>query len=362
MIRIWTHTQPTATSRPPQADKEAVSSRACIDFELIQMRMKRKTHDRCRGSAYVLVLMVSVFVAVVGLSAMTAGRIQTRTANASQDAAKAGYYAQSMVDLGLYKAMTTPGWRTTHTNDTWTPDYTWGEAIVTYKFVDEIDGDLANDPTQPVRLYGKTTVNNTVRIYSVKLLQPGGATESPEMLLNSWDPATPNAGLQNIQEWYWHGQYIEPTLPANATSWKVTRVQFKARSSTGSTTDGVTKVQLRTADASGLPTTTVLEAFTMNETALTATPTWREFTFSNVSSLTPADHLCLVLEWSQGSKAAQVELDWSATPPGGYVSTSGKEAAWFTIGAQALLYRVYGTYIASPPLAPVAGTWRQEVQ
>ncbi len=319
--------------------------------------MNSKARCRCRGSVYVLVLMTSVFVAVVGLSAMTVGRIQTRISNADLDAAKAGYYAQSMVDLGLYKAMTAPGWRATHTNDTWTADYTWGEAVVTYKFVDEIDGNLANDPTQPVRLYGKATVNNAVRIYSVEMAQPsgGGSTESAEVLFSS--DISGGGGQAFIESAEWAGQYFKPTLPAGATSWSVTRVQVHAVKH-GNGSDGVTKVQLRKADGSNVPTTTVLEEMLMYETSL-ASATWLEFTYSTVTGLSPSEGLCLVLEWDQGGTACKAQKGSSGS---GLLVTYNAGSTWTFSASTSLNHYIYGKYITSPPMTPVAGTWRQEVQ
>ena len=49
-------------------------------------------------------------------------------------------------------------------------------------------------------------------------LRREGGAESAEALLSSYDPPSPNAGRQNAQEWYWHGQYFTPTLPAEATA------------------------------------------------------------------------------------------------------------------------------------------------
>ena len=125
-------------------------------------------HPR-RGGVYVLVLGASMLVTVIGISTLTLSRIQTRIAAAELPAVKAQRAAQSLLEVALLRIANDPSWRSAHTNNIWTADEIIADAVGAYKFVDELDGDLVNDPTHPVRLYAKATVGAAVRLCSVEL-------------------------------------------------------------------------------------------------------------------------------------------------------------------------------------------------
>lgn len=130
-----------------------------------------------RGSMYVAVLMTAIIVAVIGISGLAVTRIQLRSTDGASQVTAARFYAQSAVEMGLHSINADPDWRTTYPNDTWEPRAPIGLGAYTWKLVDEQDGDLADDPTQPVRLYGKGVAGDTVRMYSVLVCEedPGAS-------------------------------------------------------------------------------------------------------------------------------------------------------------------------------------------
>ncbi len=147
-------------------------------------------------------------------------------------------------------------------------------------------------------------------------------------------------GTYTIRELEWTGQYFLPSLPPDAITWKVTRVQFWAKKIAA--VDGLTLVQLRPPDANDHPTPTVLEEFPMPESSLAATMVQQEFQFTTVPSW-PADQgLCLVLKWAAGKDAAGI--DYSQVDGTGRLSTLDGGATWSRKNASSLLYAVFGTY------------------
>ena len=100
---------------------------------------------------------------------MMLARNELRAASMAQNAVQADIGAQSLADLATYWVANDQWWRTNYTNNTWTTPQTVGGVSFTYKLIDELDGNLADDPNEPVRLYGKATVGDAVRIYSVRL-------------------------------------------------------------------------------------------------------------------------------------------------------------------------------------------------
>ncbi len=139
------------------------------------------------------VLGMAMVVTVIGLSALTAARVEHRAAREGEAAVKADFHAQSAIEVVLFRLSTDPNWRTSYSNDTWTSEETDGDHVFCFKLVDEEDGDLANDYTQPVRLHAKAGVGEAVRIYSVQLCRTDASAAN---LLS-------NPGMENgTTDWY----------------------------------------------------------------------------------------------------------------------------------------------------------------
>jgi len=78
----------------------------------------------------------------------------------------------------MFRIESDAAWRTTCTSDVWSPDVGVGDAWVSYKLVDENDGNIASGAGDAVRIYGRARVHETVRIYSV-VLAPSNAVTKP---------------------------------------------------------------------------------------------------------------------------------------------------------------------------------------
>lgn len=103
-----------------------------------------------RGSAYLVVLAVSLIVATMGLGALLAIRAQARTANALADAAEARQYALAAIELGRLAIGKDPNWRTNRTCGVWISQQAIGSGTCTLEVTDPVDGNLANRPHDPV--------------------------------------------------------------------------------------------------------------------------------------------------------------------------------------------------------------------
>ena len=136
------------------------------------------------GSVYIAVLGATMLVTVAGVSALLAVRIQLRAAEATTGAGRADIAAQSAVDLAMFRLSRNPLWRTTHTHGAWTAEITAGGAALSYRLVDERFGDLLADVNEPVRLYGKGTVGEATRVYSVLLQSAVKSGSAPDVLDN----------------------------------------------------------------------------------------------------------------------------------------------------------------------------------
>ncbi len=104
-----------------------------------------------RGSAYILVLSVSMIVAVVGISGLMMSRIEQRTASASSDMTAARTYALAAVEIGLFAIEADPlNWRKSFALGKLPTDMPIAEGAFTLLATDPVDGNLTNNAADPV--------------------------------------------------------------------------------------------------------------------------------------------------------------------------------------------------------------------
>lgn len=170
--------------------------------------------------------------------------------------------------------------------------------------------------------------------------------ESAETLLVSYS-STQNLLDYAVQSATWYGQYILPSLPAGTASWAVTRIEFSAKAS--GSAKGECRVQIQTADGAHAPTGNVLEEKTLLEGSLTSKYLTQQFTFSNVSGLSPNQGLCIVVEWIADSVACLMQGQGSgvATPNSHLITSADQGTSWSLQTDQSLLFSVYGTVTTS---------------
>ena len=132
-------------------------------------------YRRNRGSVYLAVLGASTLVALLGITALAVRQVQRRTVQASLDALQAQLYAQSAIELAMAQMLDDPNWRTNYANDAWAPARALGRGTCRFKFVDEDDGDLRDNPADRVRIYGEGMLGDTSRLVSVLVEPPDAA-------------------------------------------------------------------------------------------------------------------------------------------------------------------------------------------
>lgn len=121
--------------------------------------------------------------------------------------------------------------------------------------------------------------------------------DSVESLLIDYSTGT-STGNKNVTSSTSIGQYFTMTLPANAYAWRPTRVQFMAKKSSS---PAVTQVQMRTANGNLTPTSTILEQYTLADTALSTAYAFQSVSFNALSPISAGGGICLVLARQSGT-------------------------------------------------------------
>ncbi len=135
--------------------------------------MRHTPTSRRRGSIYLLVLVTVTTVTVLGLASLSivsSRRIESESVGAVMDARAA---AESGIDLALAIMHDTPDWRWSLPNGDWRADAPLGAATYTINVVDPADGNLADDPCQPVLVTATGRASRARSIVSVRLETEG---------------------------------------------------------------------------------------------------------------------------------------------------------------------------------------------
>jgi prepilin-type N-terminal cleavage/methylation domain-containing protein len=173
--------------------------------------------------------------------------------------------------------------------------------------------------------------------------QPTTYTEQPEQLLFSGSGLLGSSYVITSSSWV--GEGFTVNWPSNAVRWRVTRVRFEATKDSGST--GICRVQVRTTDSSGLPTTKVIDQATLLESSLNSSYAWQEFAFSRPAILTPTDNGCIVFRWASDSQACDIlQQSLSLTTLAGarLVQTTNGGSSWSGNVLAIVPMVVYGAY------------------
>ena len=167
--------------------------------------------------------------------------------------------------------------------------------------------------------------------------------ESDELLLISHDDAPGGQfSTQSIQKKKWVGQYFQPTLPTNTTSWKITRVQFVVQEASGAQQD--LDVDIQTSDTNQKPTGVVLQQVVVARSALPDAYDWHAASFSSVGDLDPASGFCLVLSATGKTADVQYETNGSPMTANTHYLYASNEGNWDDPdNTRDLRFRVYGT-------------------
>lgn len=110
-----------------------------------------------------------MIVAVIGLAAVMAVRVERRGAAWAGDFAEARLYAWSAVEVGQWMMHNDQTWRTTRPPGSWKLDQPMGRGKYTLNAVDPVDNDFANNVDDPVVFSSAAAVGKALYKLSVRM-------------------------------------------------------------------------------------------------------------------------------------------------------------------------------------------------
>ena len=174
---------------------------------------RRRAHS---GSAYVLILSLSVVLSLIGFAGIAQQRLTVRHSGLEQGWHEAADLAHSAVDHALNRIAVDIWWRETLASyeSNFTPETALGRGSFSWRIEDLADNDLNDNDVAPVRIHGRGRVGHAVRAYSVVAfpfgsaldvlrcaVHAGGELDVDDVLDVRLGPASSNAliGLNNGQ-------------------------------------------------------------------------------------------------------------------------------------------------------------------
>ncbi|MGB2822253.1 MAG: hypothetical protein WBF17_14810 [Phycisphaerae bacterium] len=136
-----------------------------------------------RGSTYILILGVSVILMVIGLSAATVARVNTRSVAVDNDWAEAQVLAFSAAEHALAAIQATDDWRTKFRSSETTVNLARG--TFRWRLVDEADGDLADNDAEPFLIVARGQVNDGAYAVGLNCVVDGEPLEALKCALHA---------------------------------------------------------------------------------------------------------------------------------------------------------------------------------
>ena len=172
---------------------------------------------------------------------------------------------------------------------------------------------------------------------------PASFTESAEQLLLSTD------GGFGVSDYYIDnnsavGEMIIPSLPANISYWRITRVKVRAR--TAGAANGEMSVQVRGVAAGSLPQNGIIDYTKLLESNLFGFYSWVTISFTNATNLSPGSGAYITFLWGSDAQAGAIQYRYDASFANALCAYSNDDGnSWHVDPANfAILMYVYGTY------------------
>jgi Tfp pilus assembly protein PilV len=166
--------------------------------------------------------------------------------------------------------------------------------------------------------------------------------ESAEQVLCSFAASSPTG--DGIKAANWDAEYFKPTLPANAVSWKITKIRLTMKQNVAGQNFSVV---VSGVDGTQKPTGAALETYTASTSTLSASPTAVDIPFSTLAGLSPAAGYSFQVKTAAVASPLNLRIQAIVAPPTvgmSFCRSTDGGASWsLPLFTSAIEYQVYGT-------------------
>lgn len=323
--------------------------------------MKRRSSKPHRGSIYVAVAGASLLIALIGLTAAYTARIEVHAAEAQQHLLHAQSLAVSSVELAVARIDDDDDWRSNYSHGaTTTISPTGTNDKFRFRFLDEQDGDLADDVADPITIHGIGQSGRSTFVYRTQCVSMP-IEEGPIELqaFDSWD-SKGNQSEMDIDRGSWIGQHFRVDLPEEAIDWKITQIDVMLKRDGDSTH---LDLVLYEADNQGMPAAELQSVRIERQQMSRYSFNWVSSNFDVSRTASDSHDLCLGVTSEHGDRKAYAYFEndnvWRANShlligkeDDGWKEKKSDESLWF---------RVRGTYttLDGSQTELIPGSWQR---
>lgn len=144
----------------------------------------------------------------------------------------------------------------------------------------------------------------------------------------------------NVTQTRWPAQYFQPSLPANAVSWTVTRLRLYLKRSTSQTLS----IRIAAADANKKPSGTPLATKSLSTSSLSSSSfNWVDVTFSSFPDRAPGTGLVLEITGTGAGTLVITRYNSGASASSGYSESTNQGSSWSIVPLAELQFQALGT-------------------
>ena len=316
------------------------------------MRLYSQKQKRNGAAIYVMVLATALIVSLLGITALDHLRVNRSKSSLIYDRLEASQLAYSAVGVGTHFIEQDSSWRSNYTSGSESSPISLDTTRNISWILKDSDGDLSDSDTQ-LSLLGIGRCNSAIQVARVGLVAEEQTT-GPALLRSQEDDS--NKSDDDVKNNQWWGQYLIPTLPAEATAWKVTSVEFYMERDKNNR-DFRARVYL--ADNNKLPSSTIYDSVDLDSKDYDKPWSWQTISFSGDYWINPGQAICVTIEGIDNDPM-RVRYRNGGVSEQHSALLQGDGSTWTATEDKALLYRVNGIYKnGTYTLDIVEGTWRR---
>ncbi|MCL4219971.1 MAG: prepilin-type N-terminal cleavage/methylation domain-containing protein [Phycisphaerales bacterium] len=171
-----------------------------------------------------------------------------------------------------------------------------------------------------------------------------------------------SATTQNFLPYTGYAQMVSPVLPAGSGVWTITHLRAMIRKLSNSGTDSERIVQIRLADDSGLPTSTVLYQAQMKDFSFSGDlSNWSTLAVSGMPYLLPTQRVCVCFINTGSDWVWQFDLKRATGSGSGMSATSNSGSTWAGVSNRSLFVSVDGTYVTPTTSVTLERTYTSSI-
>jgi len=138
-----------------------------------------------QGSLYVSVLLTGITVTMIGLSALMVGRLNHHSHRQLNNSTAARLHAHSALQMGMEIIKENPDWR--QLGNTLLTDVALGNGSISLNVTDPTDGDLTDDPNDPVLLNGIGKAGDAIYATQITIIPGFDGVSALESAIHAGD-------------------------------------------------------------------------------------------------------------------------------------------------------------------------------